>query len=577
VRKATRTADDIELARQSRLLRMALRPLLLVGALGMPMVWIPGFTTAPVLGFFMSLSFAGVLLAIDRLGRGNRTFLASLLFLLLVHATFFVAFAIFGGLGGPYIAAFPVLACVAGLVLGRRAALLSSVSSAAVLAGAFALERLAVPLPTVSPPMPLTNAMIVTLLTGLLTYTLWVALGELELAREEWEALERERRAAHRLESVGRLAGGVAHDFNNLLTVILANSDLEQIDPRDPTLVRRSIEEIHAAGQRAHGLTQQLLAFARQQVLEPRLLDLNQLVADLRTILRRLLRANIELAVELTPELPWVRADPGKLEQVVVNLVVNAQDAMPSGGHLTLETRKLVLDPGTSGPHPSLEAGLYAALIVSDTGTGIPPEMMDRVFDPFFSTRTDRGGTGLGLSTVQGIVAQSGGAVLVLSEVGKGSTFEVYLPAQPPTTVDSPPQTPTDRTDSGATLGLGRVVLVADDDSAVRGVTARMLQALGFRVLEAESAEQAQELEAKSPLAIDVLVTDVVMTGMGGLALAKAMQARRPELKVLFISGYSEEAVRNEGALRPGTRFMPKPFGLADLERHLRTLLDRAA
>jgi CheY-like chemotaxis protein len=269
-----------------------------------------------------------------------------------------------------------------------------------------------------------------------------------------------------------------------------------------------------------------------------------------------------------------VRADPGKLEQVVMNLVLNAQEAMPRGGTLTLQTRTLVLDRTALKPHEGLEPGPYVSLVVRDTGVGIAPELLDRVFDPFFTTRTEQGGTGLGLATVQGIVAQSGGAVLVHSEVDAGTTFQVYLPAQGPAAVDQAAVEPAiTRTATRATLGQGRVALVADDDAAVRFVTARMLQALGFQVLCAESGEQAQRLEAECEHAVDVLVTDVVMTRMGGRALAEALQARRPDLKVLFISGHSEDAVRSDGALKPGARFASKPFTLAQLEDHLRALL----
>jgi signal transduction histidine kinase/CheY-like chemotaxis protein len=569
------SADPIELGRQTRLLRIASRPLLVFAICGMVIVWIPGFTEVRLLGSLLSMVFVGVLLGIERLGRGPRIYLASLLFVLLVHGVLFACFVLFGGLNGPYIVSFPVVACIAGLVLRRRAALLSSLASSVVVAGSFALGQFGAKLPTLSPPGPVTQATVVVVLTGLLTYTLWIGLGQLEQARREWEALERERLAAHRLESIGRLAGGVAHDFNNLLTVILANSDVTEVAANEPEQIRRGLADIHAAGRRAQALTQQLLAFARQQVLEPQELDLNRLVTDLNSILTRLLRGNIDLRLELGLGLPLVRADPGQLEQVVLNLAVNAQEAMPDGGRLTLQTLTTVLDRDAGRLHPALMPGRYVALVVSDTGVGIPPELLGRVFDPFFTTKTQQGGTGLGLATVQGIVVQSGGAVLVESEPSRGTTFTVYLPAHEAAAVpESPPASVSVETAARGPLGRGRAVLVADDDTAVRTVVTRMLEVLGFRVLVADSAEQAQRLEAECTDGIDVLVTDVVMTRMGGLGLAERLQARRPGLKVLFMSGHSEDAVRSDGALRPGTRFLPKPFTMAGLEEHLRALLE---
>ncbi|HOX43357.1 MAG TPA: ATP-binding protein [Myxococcota bacterium] len=570
-------ADSIEQARLARVLRGALKPLVALALLGSLMIWIPGFTRVPGLGTGLGLAFLGLLLGTEWLIRRDRVRLAAFLFLVLVHALFGLAFFLFGALQGPYVAALVAQVCIAGLVGGRRAALLSFLLGGAVLASAYVLAVSGSSLPDLSPSNPLANMLVTFLLTGLVAHLLWVAFEQLELARREREAYERERRAAHRLEALGRLAGGVAHDFNNLLTVILANSDPHQPPGETPAGTLSRLEEIQAAGQRAAGLTQQLLAFARKQVLEPRPLELNRLVSGLRPMLARLLRENIELRLELAPDLPAVRSDPARLEQVVVNLAVNAQDAMPRGGRLTLETSRAVLDEAACHKHPGLRAGEHVLLSVSDTGTGMPAEILEQVFEPFFTTKASQGGSGLGLATVHGIVTQSGGAVLVYSEPGKGSTFKVYLPALAGSAPAAEPVASPPRLAAHSGLGQGRVALLADDDAAVRAVAGRMLQALGFQVLQAGDGHEALRLEAAHAGALDVLVTDVVMVQMDGLALVEALLVRRPGLKVLFISGYSEEAVQGNGLLKPGARFLSKPFSVTQLEESLRGLLGERA
>jgi len=574
---ATRGPDPFERARLARVLRGAMVPLLAICVLGSLLVWIPGFTRVPALGSAIGLAFLGLLIGIEALIRRERVRLASGLFLVVVHGLFGLAFFLFGALQGPYVAALVAQVCIAGLVGGRRAALLSFLLAGAVLASAYALETHGLTPTDLSPSNPLANAAITFLLVGLVAHLLWVAWEQLELARRERETYERERREAQRLEALGRLAGGVAHDFNNLLTVILANSDPGMLAGDGPGEAASRRAEIHEAGTRAAALTQQLLAFARRQPFEPRSLELNGLIAGLRPMLSRLLRDDVELHLELAPGLPAVRSDPARLEQVVINLAVNAQDAMPRGGRLSLETRRVELDEAACRRHPGLRPGAHVLLAVSDTGAGMPAEVLERVFEPFFSTRTAQGGTGLGLATVHGLVTQSGGAVLVYSEPGKGSTFKVYLPAADATGPAAAAEGPAAPPARPADLGQGRTVLLADDAAPVRAVTGRMLQALGFKVLLAADGEEAERVADAHPGDLALLVTDVVMARRDGLALARALREKRPGLRVLFISGYSEEAAHGNGLLARGSRFLSKPFGLAQLEACLRSLLDEPA
>ncbi len=392
-----------------------------------------------------------------------------------------------------------------------------------------------------------------------------------ERARMEAALRESEERfrQAQKMEAVGRLAGGVAHDFNNLLTVINGFSELlaESLPAGDPG--RDLAGEVRRAGERAAGLTRQLLAFSRQQVLAPRVLDLNAVVTDLGRLLRRLLGEDVELATDLMPGLWPVRADPGQVEQVVVNLAVNARDAMPTGGRLTVGTRNVTLGEADTGGDPELRPGDYVLLSVSDTGVGMTDDVKARAFDPFFTTKEQGKGTGLGLATVHGIVRQTGGHVEVESEPGRGSTFRVYLPR-------------TDGSAEAGTRGAGpgdlprgtETVLVAEDEPAVRALTCRVLRGCGYAVLEAGGAGEAARAAGAHPGPIHLLVTDVVMPGVGGRQLAELLRADRPGLRVLYLSGYTDDAVVRHGVYHDRVHFLPKPFAPAELARKVREVLD---
>jgi PAS domain S-box-containing protein len=380
--------------------------------------------------------------------------------------------------------------------------------------------------------------------------------------------LEQQFRQAQKMEAVGRLAGGVAHDFNNLLTAILGGADLalEEMAPDAPG--RADLEEIRKASVRAAALTRQLLAFSRQQVLEPRVLDLNELVQEMEKLLRRLIGEDISLRTVLAPDLGAVRADPGQLEQVIANLVVNARDAMPRGGRLTIETTDADLDARYGEEHAPVTPGPYVMLAISDTGTGMDADTKARIFEPFFTTKQQGKGTGLGLSTVYGIVKQSGGYIWVYSEAGQGATFKVYLPR-----IAATPQ-PLERAAEGAVRGGTETVLVVEDEAQVGDLTRRILEAQGYRVLIARDGGTALELVRTRSDPIHLLVTDVVMPGMSGRALAVELLRQRPDLKVLYLSGYAPDAVVQHGVLEPGTAFLQKPFTAATLSRKVRAELD---
>jgi two-component system cell cycle sensor histidine kinase/response regulator CckA len=360
---------------------------------------------------------------------------------------------------------------------------------------------------------------------------------------------------SQKLEGVGRLAGGVAHDFNNLLTVINGYSDLllgqiEELDPLHGPLV-----EIRKAGQRAADLTQQLLAFSRRQVLQLRPVDLNAVIADLEKMLRRVIGEDIDLATSLHPAAGAVLADPGQIHQVVMNLVLNARDAMPGGGHLTIETAPVDLDERYARQHPGVTPGPYVMLAVSDTGVGMDAETQAHLFEPFFTTKPRGVGTGLGLSTVYGIVKQSNGSVWVYSEVGKGTTFKVYLPR-----VDAAPEPAAPPAPEGPAMRGFETVLVVEDEPEVRRLTCEILKAHGYRVLEAANAGEALLLSERHPAPIHLMITDVVMPGLNGRELAERLSPLRPGLRVLFMSGYMENTIAHRGLLDPDVAYLQKPF-----------------
>ncbi|MDB5310255.1 MAG: Blue-light-activated protein [Gemmataceae bacterium] len=385
--------------------------------------------------------------------------------------------------------------------------------------------------------------------------------------------LEEQFRQAQKMEAVGRLAGGVAHDFNNLLTVINGYGEivLNALPPAHPS--RELVGEITKAGGRAAGLTRQLLAFSRQAVLESRVLDVNAMVRDLENMLRRVIGEDVDLATRLAPNLGRVRADPGQLEQAVVNLCVNARDAMPRGGQITVETRDAELDDTYAVAHPDVRPGPYVLVAVTDTGTGMTPEILARIFEPFFTTKEVGKGTGLGLAMVFGFVKQSGGHVAVYSEPGRGTTFKLYLPR----VAEAPPAGKAASRPAVMPKGTETVLLVEDED-AVRALGRHVLVMCGYAVLEAGHGREAVRVAEGHAGPIHLLMTDVVMPGgMGGREVAEAVVARHPEARVLYTSGYTDDAVVRHGVLEEGTHFLQKPFAPAALAGKVRAILDAAA
>jgi two-component system cell cycle sensor histidine kinase/response regulator CckA len=384
--------------------------------------------------------------------------------------------------------------------------------------------------------------------------------------------LEHQFRQAQKMEAVGRLAGGIAHDFNNLLTAIMGYAemlydDLSADDPR-----RADAHEIRVAADRAATLTRQLLAFSRQQVLEPRVLDLNDVVAGMDKLLRRLIGEDIELRTLLSADLWKVRVDPGQVEQVVVNLAVNSRDAMLTGGRLTIETANLELDETYTAAHQVVEPGRYVMFAVSDTGAGMSEDVKAHMFEPFFTTKEKGKGTGLGLATVYGIVKQSGGYVWAYSEVGKGTTFKVYLPR----VEGSPAEPSTVVTDGAGVPGGTETILLVEDEELVRKLAREVLTRQGYRVLEAGRGDDALAvLVRETPGSVHLLLSDLVLPGMGGQDLHERVMGVRPEIKVLFMSGYTDRALQAQQVFPPGTAFLQKPFTPVALSRKVREVLDR--
>ena len=374
---------------------------------------------------------------------------------------------------------------------------------------------------------------------------------------------------SQKMEAVGRLAGGVAHDFNNLLTAIRGYSDLLLQRIGDNSPYRREVEEIHKAGERASALTRQLLAFSRKQVLQPRVLDLNGVVAEMEEMLRRMIDENIDLITVLRPGLWNVLVDRGQIEQVVMNLVVNARDAIERNGKITIETGNVVLDDQYVHRHSVVTAGAYAMLAVSDTGSGMDQDTKARLFEPFFTTKEKGKGTGLGLSTVYGIVKQSNGFIWVYSEIRRGSTFKIYLPRHES-------RDPEERAEEGSSMSPKghETILLVEDEELVRVLARDVLRGHGYTVLEARDGADAMGVAVSHRGPIHLLVTDVVMPNMGGQEVAASLAPLLREMKVLFISGYSDEAIVRHGILSPGTRFLQKPFRLDALLRKVREVLD---
>ena len=386
----------------------------------------------------------------------------------------------------------------------------------------------------------------------------------------ERRSLEQQVIQAQKMEAVGRLAGGVAHDFNNILTAIggytdLLLADLPLDDPR-----RQDVDEIHRAADRAAALTQQLLAFSRRQVLQPKVIDLNALVSNVEKLLGRLIGEDVQLATALAHDVGRVRADPGQLEQVIVNLAVNARDAMPAGGKLTIETRNVDLDAAYAAEHRTVVPGPYVVIAVSDTGTGMSTETQSHIFEPFFTTKEVGKGTGLGLATVYGIVKQSGGSIWVYSELGHGTTIKVYLPRvdEPPEPLAAPGLANPER------LRGTETILLVEDEPAVRAVARQILARQGYTVLEAPDGPAALAMFAGGGR-VDLILTDVVMPGMSGRTLADQLATRWPGVRVLYMSGYTDDAIVRHGMLEPGLAYLQKPFRPDALVRKVREVLNR--
>jgi signal transduction histidine kinase len=382
---------------------------------------------------------------------------------------------------------------------------------------------------------------------------------------------EEERRQAQKMEAIGQLAGGVAHDFNNMMTAVIGFSDLalRRLDDDEDDL-RLYLEEIRRAGQSASTLAQQLLAFSRKQVLQTSVFDLNDAVEKVSTLLQRVLSENIELVSVLDPALGAIRADPGQIEQVIMNLAINAGDAMPAGGKLTIETSNVELDESHAPRYIDIESGPYVLLTLTDAGTGMDAETVERVFEPFFTTKEVGKGTGLGLSTVFGIVKQSGGDVGVYSEPGRGTTFKIYLPR-----VAAAIERPEPTTVSAPSLATGwETILVADDEELVRSFEREVLVERGYTVLEARGPRHAIEIASEHDGEIHLLLTDVVMPELTGRELSEELTKGRPQMRTLYTSGYASGAIVENGILEEGVAFVPKPLSVVSLTQKIREVLD---
>jgi len=395
-----------------------------------------------------------------------------------------------------------------------------------------------------------------------------VFVGSVSIDVTERKSLEEQLRQSQKMEAVGRLAGGIAHDFNNLLTIITGYCELLLNSSGVNEDQRGKIEEIKRAGDRAALLTRQLLAFSRKQVLAPRVLDLNVVIENLRKMIERLIGEDIEFVTVPSPKLDMVRADPGQVEQIIMNLVVNARDAMPHGGRLTIETANVELDEAYARAHRPSLPGHYVMIAVTDSGMGMDSETQKRIFEPFFTTKEQGKGTGLGLATVYGIVKQSGGFIWVYSEPGVGSSFKIYFPRVP-----GPMETlPADHIESGQLEG-SETILVAEDEQSLRLLIKETLERHGYKVLVASDGKQALRMSSRFKGPIHLLIADVVMPQMGGRQLAGRLTASRSGIGVLYISGYTDDAIVHHGILDPNTAFLQKPFSPDSLARKVRMVL----
>lgn len=398
-------------------------------------------------------------------------------------------------------------------------------------------------------------------------------------AEQQRETAEEQLRQAQKMEAVGNLAGGVAHDFNNLLTAIIGFGEMALDEDAESAAIRGHLHEIVKAGERAAGLTRQLLAFSRRQVLRPEVINLNAIVENIERMLQRVIGEDIDLQTQLGVDLGYVRADPGQVEQIIVNLAVNARDAMPNGGQLTIEIRNVVLDATYATEHIEVKPGPHVLLSVTDSGSGIPPEVLERIFEPFFTTKEQGKGTGLGLATVFGIVKQSDGHLSVYSEVGIGTTFKIYFPrvdeptpAEPLPEADAAGSTPTP-----APTSASATILLVEDEVGVRALARAVLDAAGYSVIEAASPDEALQAIQHLPRPVDLLITDVVMPGMSGPALAARVSERWPTTKVMLMSGYPGDALRRQGTLDADMPYLEKPFTPRALRAKVQEVLKTAS
>ena len=393
---------------------------------------------------------------------------------------------------------------------------------------------------------------------------------ELKRAEEEKAVLQEQLRQSQKVEAIGRLAGGIAHDFNNLLTVIKGYSQLSSFELKEGDPLSVNIDEIQNAAERAASLTRQLLAFSRRQVTEMKVLDLNTLLRDLEKMLRRVIGEDIEMVIQLAEDLGRVRADVGQIEQVIMNLAVNAKDAMPSGGKLTIETANVELDESYARSHVDVRHGHYVMFSVSDTGVGMTPEVRERIFEPFFTTKERGKGTGLGLSTTYGIVKQSEGHIWVYSVQGKGTTFKIYLPR-----VNEPLEEIRKEVLKKELPRGNETILIVEDEEEVRKLAGKILEKQGYRILETSNGDDALLACERRKSPIHLMLADIVMPGMSGSELAKLLIPLYPEIKILYMSGYTDNAIVRHGVLEKGVNYIQKPFTMEGLARKVREVLDK--
>ncbi len=386
----------------------------------------------------------------------------------------------------------------------------------------------------------------------------------------ERKHLEEQFRQSQKMEAIGRLSGGVAHDFNNLLGVIIGYGEMVQEGTAPEAPLRPCVDEMLKAAHRAASLTRQLLAFSRQQVMDPRILDLNVVVRDMEKMLKRLIGEDVRLKTKLDPNLARIKADPGQIEQVIMNLAVNARDAMPNGGELVLQTTNFEIDEAFAKRYPyPVVTGKYLLFMVTDSGVGMEPGTRARIFEPFFTTKEKGKGTGLGLSTVYGVVKQSGGYIDVQSEVGAGACFKIYLPI-----VEEPADAQKILNDPKVSVTGTETILLVEDEAALRNLTAQLLKGCGYKVLEAQTGAEALEVSRRYSEPIQLLLTDVVMPSMSGRVLADKISEERPETRIMFMSGYTGQTVGDHGVLAEGSLFLPKPFTRDSLARKVREALE---